>query len=342
MATQNFDSEASTTNTLPPTQTPIPIKILTMLLYIASFLEIVTAGLLGIMGTYYLHNLTLPLPKQGNLLLSLLILGFGVVSFIIARGVSHRKNWARLLVVFCSALSILISLVFIATNPNLWALQIIPIIINTLLAGYLLSSKIRTYFKINNEKILTPQFITLVIIIVVLITGSQGIRKLIDKQASTSLDQAIKLVAPASTDDCGATSYEFLRNHCYINLAASTNDFTYCDKISGETAETDKANCYGLQAASARDLLACTKATDVQLCISASTLHFGKYTKDPAACNIYTQIDAGLLNALRQQEKSRNIPNLSSNFEGETLVVIENDWRKECLENMGEKSTLER
>jgi|SRR3989344_5716486 len=128
-------------------KTPIGIKILSILFYISGFVELIF-GLLLFSGIKNVLNNTVSFTSliSGFItLFGVILLIFGLISIILATGLWKGKNWARIVTLIFTILSIIgiLSSILQGKFSNL-----ISLTIEILIVYYLLFNKdVKTFFK---------------------------------------------------------------------------------------------------------------------------------------------------------------------------------------------------
>lgn len=147
--------------------------------------------------------------------------------------------------------------------------------------------------------------------------------------------ESLHSVAPVSSEDCQSIGDDFIRNNCYRNLAATTKDFSYCEKMRGEgLIETDKANCYALKVAVTKDILSCqpifgSEAIYSTICVSSAANNFGTYNTNLTDCDIFLHPPQQLLDIVRDK----------LSWTGDNLKTVENQWRDACRSSIQKAAT---
>ena len=122
---------------------PIRVKIIAVLYYISATLGLIF-GLLFIVSAGLVNSITNQIPILGLFGTGLFIIGaiiiivLGILSFFIGRGLWKGRNWARILVVIFSFISVLIAIVSMIQGNILS--NIITLVISLVIGGYLLFS----------------------------------------------------------------------------------------------------------------------------------------------------------------------------------------------------------
>tara|TARA_Y100000310_G_C20257429_1_gene612020 strand:- start:191 stop:592 length:402 start_codon:yes stop_codon:yes gene_type:complete len=123
-------------------QVPMGVKVISILYYIGTAFLLVF-GLLAIFGAGFITSL---LPTMVDftigpglfVFVGLVLVAFAVLSYFIARGLWHGKNWARIIVIVFAAFGLLNA--FTTLSQGL-AGGISSIVINLLIGGYLAFDK---------------------------------------------------------------------------------------------------------------------------------------------------------------------------------------------------------
>lgn len=120
---------------------PLGVKILSVLAYIAAAFSVIFA-LLFIIGAGFIINIpAFAIFGTGIfILLGIIMLGFAVLDFFVARGLWKGRNWARIFMIIVSCIGIVLALVSLFSVESL-VYAILNIVINGLIAGYLLFNK---------------------------------------------------------------------------------------------------------------------------------------------------------------------------------------------------------
>jgi len=132
-------------------EVPIGVKIISILYYIAAGSGILFAIFL-FAGSAFLSTLfpfLTTISAWGYILVvfcAIMVLGFSVLSFFIARGLWNAKNWARILVIVFSGLGILGVLSSLFSNFSFSL--IVQLAVHGAIGGYLLFAKeVKKLFK---------------------------------------------------------------------------------------------------------------------------------------------------------------------------------------------------
>lgn len=128
---------------------PTGVKIIAVLYYIGTFFGIIF-GLLFLVGAGALNSVANKIPSLGVLgtlgaglfiIGGIIVIGLGVLSFFIGRGLWKAKNWARIVAIVFAALGILMSMIMMIMMPGSIVSNIFNLVIDLLIGGYLLFSK---------------------------------------------------------------------------------------------------------------------------------------------------------------------------------------------------------
>lgn len=330
-----------------PADAPIGVKVLAILWIIGSILEILCGLMYGALGGKMLSLInsypTLNLPTSNFtliLIMGALIVSHGVLGFVIGRGLFKSRKWARMAAMAGLVLNIILTLI-LGVILQTWIFVILPVIISFGLLAYLMTNKVEAVFA--NDTISTTKTTIIMIILTIFIpillalTGWYSLQN-----TKTQITEVGRQISPQSTEDCSTSINDTMRNYCYIRLAIQKNDFSYCDQISGPGSASEKANCFGNEAAVTKNLSACTQAqssegtNDTFLCVSAAADNFGRGADSPQECDIFLDIPAEVLVALKEEESARaqGIENFSSNYDEPTLSSMEQSWQNNCIESI--------
>jgi len=119
---------------------PIGVKIISVLYYISAF----ALGLLGILAIALPQFVPLPIPGVTSQIVlgvfGLVIIGLGVLSFFIARGLWKGKQWAYVIVILFSVLGVINDIVsfFLDGYSNI---VLAGLLFNGVIACYLIFDK---------------------------------------------------------------------------------------------------------------------------------------------------------------------------------------------------------
>jgi len=123
---------------------PIGVKIISILYYISAGFAVLFAIFLFV-GFAFLSTLMpflTAISAWGYILVvfcAIIVLAFSVLSFFIAKGLWKAKNWARMLVIVFSAMSVLGLLTSLFTNFSFGSL--VSVAVQGAVGGYLLFAK---------------------------------------------------------------------------------------------------------------------------------------------------------------------------------------------------------
>ncbi len=121
---------------------PVGVKIISVWYYIGAVI-IVLLSLLYLFGSRFAGSLVNRFQLFAIfgvsffIVIGIILMGFGVLSFFIARGLWKAKNWARIAAIILACVGIFITLTYIVMGD----IEIIPILFNGIVGGYLLFNK---------------------------------------------------------------------------------------------------------------------------------------------------------------------------------------------------------
>lgn len=130
-------------------QVPTGVKIISVLYYIGAGLSILF-GLLFLVGAGFMGILASQIPLLGLLgsglfvVVGIVVIGLGVLSIFIGRGLWKGKNWARIVAIIFSVLGILSGLYSIVKGSYS---SLLGMVINLVIGGYLMfNSAVKSAF----------------------------------------------------------------------------------------------------------------------------------------------------------------------------------------------------
>jgi uncharacterized membrane protein (DUF2068 family) len=134
---------------------PVGAKIISILYYIGAVL-LVILGIIMLVGAGMLGTLTQSIPLLGMLgafgaalfiVIGIIMILMGILFFFVGKGLWKGKNWARWVAIVLAIIGIIIAIASMF-SPKGIASNIVSLIINLIIGGYLLFSKgVKSAFK---------------------------------------------------------------------------------------------------------------------------------------------------------------------------------------------------
>lgn len=125
-------------------QVPTPVKVIAVLYYVSAFLNALGGFLIAMLGIVLVLTATAALGSYGPKLVigfGILTCAIGVFQFFLARGLWAAKNWARLVSVGISFLTIAIGITQLISSQNEFVFWMITMLFSAAVGLYLLLSE---------------------------------------------------------------------------------------------------------------------------------------------------------------------------------------------------------
>ena len=131
-------------------QVPTGVKVISVLYYIGAFLGVIF-GILSIFGAGMISSVASKIPLIGVMgsvlfiIVGVILLCLGILSFFVARGLWKAKNWARIVAIIFSCLGIVMAIISMISG-NVSG-NIFNLLIQLVIGGYLLfNNKVKEAF----------------------------------------------------------------------------------------------------------------------------------------------------------------------------------------------------